>query len=297
MHCLDSSTLGSVNLTPDNTKETSMSISQRLRIRDYRQIFQLVGQCSELGADSIAWRDHLQNAARELFRSQIAIYTESERVADPGVKDWLTIQVHLDSGWPCESDRLAMYRLYETGHPDCDGSPFTSEIADSPTPLGAACRRDSIGNRDWYRGFFYNEFMRPAHLDDAIMLRHRIGNDLRLLVLQRAEHDQHFERRDVRKLRLLGIELARAYGTTLALRGGPSVAHLPPRLRQVLLCLLRGDSEKQAALRLGISPHTVHDYVKSLHQRFGVRSRGELLSTCQPLLRALEYSSLPRNDA
>lgn len=53
---------------------------------------------------------------------------------------------------------------------------------------------------------------------------------------------------------------------------------LPPRLKQTLTCLLAGDSEKQAARRLGLSPHTVHVYVKSLYRRFGVNSRGELLA-------------------
>lgn len=53
---------------------------------------------------------------------------------------------------------------------------------------------------------------------------------------------------------------------------------LPPRLRQTLAGLLAGDSEKQVARRLAISPHTVHVYVKSLYRRFGVSSRGELLA-------------------
>jgi len=53
---------------------------------------------------------------------------------------------------------------------------------------------------------------------------------------------------------------------------------LPPRLRQVLAGLLKGDSEQQVALRLGISAHTVHEHVKRLHRRFGVSSRGELLA-------------------
>ena len=34
--------------------------------------------------------------------------------------------------------------------------------------------------------------------------------------------------------------------------------------------------------RLGISPHTVHNYVKALHQRMGVTSRGELLAKAAP---------------
>lgn len=53
---------------------------------------------------------------------------------------------------------------------------------------------------------------------------------------------------------------------------------LSPRLRQTLDRLLAGDSEKQIAVRLRISPHTVHVYAKQLHKRFGVASRGELLA-------------------
>jgi DNA-binding CsgD family transcriptional regulator len=52
---------------------------------------------------------------------------------------------------------------------------------------------------------------------------------------------------------------------------------VPLRLRKVLACLLRGDSEKQVASKLGLSQHTVHTYVKSLYEHFGVRSRSELL--------------------
>lgn len=54
--------------------------------------------------------------------------------------------------------------------------------------------------------------------------------------------------------------------------------NLPPRQRQTLERLLQGDSEKQIALRLKLSPHTIHSYVKALHKRLAVSSRGELLS-------------------
>ena len=58
----------------------------------------------------------------------------------------------------------------------------------------------------------------------------------------------------------------------------PAAVGLTPRLEQTLHCLLDGDSEKQVAQRLNLSPHTVHVYVKALYRRFGVSSRGELLA-------------------
>ena len=58
----------------------------------------------------------------------------------------------------------------------------------------------------------------------------------------------------------------------------PNRHGLTPRARQVLDCLLDGDSEKQAALRLGLRVTTVHGHVKRLYLHFGVGSRAELLA-------------------
>lgn len=53
---------------------------------------------------------------------------------------------------------------------------------------------------------------------------------------------------------------------------------LPFRLQQTLECLLSGRSTKETAQAMGISPLTVNGYVKELHRRLGVCSRGELLA-------------------
>ena len=53
---------------------------------------------------------------------------------------------------------------------------------------------------------------------------------------------------------------------------------LSPRLRQTFVCLLEGNSEKEVAARLRVSPATVHQYVTALYRYFGVRSRAQLLS-------------------
>lgn len=51
---------------------------------------------------------------------------------------------------------------------------------------------------------------------------------------------------------------------------------LPSRERQTLIYLLSGCSHKNIATRMNISQHTVNDYAKQLHRRFGVTSRAEL---------------------
>jgi DNA-binding CsgD family transcriptional regulator len=57
-----------------------------------------------------------------------------------------------------------------------------------------------------------------------------------------------------------------------------SLDWVSPREQQVLDLLTRGCSTKETAERLELSPHTVHDHVKSLHRKLGVSSRGELIA-------------------
>jgi DNA-binding CsgD family transcriptional regulator len=90
----------------------------------------------------------------------------------------------------------------------------------------------------------------------------------------------------------LGIAALRASRTTRCLEGDAQdsgrAAGLPtaqaaaptlsPRLRQTLAHLLEGKREKQVAVELGLSPSTVHEFIRALYCRFGVSSRAELLA-------------------
>jgi DNA-binding CsgD family transcriptional regulator len=53
---------------------------------------------------------------------------------------------------------------------------------------------------------------------------------------------------------------------------------LPPRLKETLKGLCEGLAEKEIAAKLGLSQHTVHDYVKSIYRRFRVQSRAALVA-------------------
>jgi DNA-binding CsgD family transcriptional regulator len=72
--------------------------------------------------------------------------------------------------------------------------------------------------------------------------------------------------------------LAPHLGRELWLSTQPNLSALSRRLRQTLERLLAGDSERQAALALGISPATIREYVTNLYRHFGVASRSELLA-------------------
>jgi DNA-binding CsgD family transcriptional regulator len=53
---------------------------------------------------------------------------------------------------------------------------------------------------------------------------------------------------------------------------------LSPKEQVVLELLTIGDSVREIADKMGRSPHTVHDHVKSLHRKLGASSRGELVA-------------------
>lgn len=54
---------------------------------------------------------------------------------------------------------------------------------------------------------------------------------------------------------------------------------LRPRHRETLELLMTGASEKEIAAALGISVHTVHQYVKAIYRRFRVKSRAQLMAS------------------
>jgi DNA-binding CsgD family transcriptional regulator len=95
------------------------------------------------------------------------------------------------------------------------------------------------------------------------------------LAEQPAEREENPARR---KRRLLARFCQLLLDPSEDARPSVSLDGLSNRQRQTLERLLVGDSEKQIAAALGISPNTTHVYVKALHRHFAVCSRGELLA-------------------
>jgi len=258
-----------------------MGQSNRPRLRELRSIYYLVGECCELGADPIAWRQHLVETLTSLLGAQVAIHTESVVAAPYGQPGWLRPVYVIDTGWPTASDRQSLEQFMAQGKPEL--GPFVPDMFDPPVRIKVFHPRGRVGEKAWHESLFYNEFVRPAHLDDWFHAHHlNEQGQVFWVSVNRASEDRPFQERQRRLLSLLFHEITMHWGGRLAKLEAPSVYTLAPRLQQVLRCLLEGDSEKQVALQLGISPHTVHHYVKDLHRRFGVSSRGELLAHSRP---------------
>jgi DNA-binding CsgD family transcriptional regulator len=145
----------------------------------------------------------------------------------------------------------------------------------------SVCSRDqAVDDLTWFGSTFFNETLRACELKDMLVSFFDMPGRERqsLISVLRPLGARPFGRRERLIIRLFHTELGRHFGASLATLGDPDLAGLTPRLRDTLRCLLEGDSEKQAASRLGLSTQTVHQYVQALYRHFRVSSRSELMA-------------------
>jgi DNA-binding CsgD family transcriptional regulator len=239
--------------------------SPRLRLRDVRRAFRLLGEIRALGTDPNAWRPHMVLGLRKLLRAHIVVSSEVHFRTMPGG----TMRV-IDIGWGSDADgKIWQIRTERDGEKPED---FWLRPAGATTPTPEKAHDESlmpvVPTRRIYGGtrFVLSQYTLPH------------AGAVDQLGLHRLHDDQPFTHADHRLVRMLHVELGRLWRRDVLLRVADPATDLPPRLTQTLHELAGGASEKQIALKLGLSRHTVHNYVKALHQRLGVSSRGELMA-------------------
>ena len=261
-----------------------MGKSQRIRLKDLRAIYMLVGECCEVGRDPYAWHIRAFEGLRKVLGAQMAFASMSEHdLSDLQFREALGTM-----GWGA-MDADGRQATMEYGDLDMQQSdPSFLPFLEMTSDLMVRRRRELVPNNQWYRTPHFNDFYRRARCDDAIlMVAHppaETGVQIHHINLFRALGDPAFCVRDRRLAYLFFREIRSLIGRKLTPFGTKKPYGLSPRLREVLALLSEGYSEKQVARELAISPHTAHDYVKELHKRFGVSNRAELLARSRSLL-------------
>lgn len=241
---------------------------------ELRRILRLTNDLRDLPRGSLEQRRWALQGLCHLVGGQIGLWleltlAEGERILVSGATD---------IGWGSDRERRA-YVSYLDAQPrsiDPSHAPLTRLLRDRPF---TATRRQVLGDRAWYASEHVQEFRRAGGVDDFMYCGHLSSNGVQAhgMSLHRPWGDRPFSERERRIVEAFHAETRWLYETP-----SPVPEHLledlPPRLRQVLVRLVRGLAEKQVAAELGISQSTVHDYVKALYRRFGVNSRGELLA-------------------
>jgi DNA-binding CsgD family transcriptional regulator len=257
-----------------------MSKSSLLRVTDVRAVYQLVNECRELGDDPAGWRRHLLAKAARLTGSALTIEYEG-RFLNPfrltGIMEW---------GWETSGlDRAAFVRLNEEYvRLGAEFNPMVhAYFAERDAGRGPCLSRsDVLSDSQWYRSRYYQDWHNAFGVDAmmyCILPMPASGSLLDvLLVFVRPLRERDFTSRHRAIVRELHEKITALIGGPLAGFHEPSPADLPSRIRQTLQCLLEGDSDKQAARRLGLGRYTVNQYTKMIFAHFGVGSRAELLA-------------------
>ena len=254
-----------------------MSRSARLRLSDLRAVHQLVGECRELGDDPILWRRHLLAWAARLAGAGFCVLGEVGDGKLPSRYDLGTVDLGADNGF----DRAGWLRSLKEFRADSFFNPHMNAMFDRVPPGVVPSRADLVPDREWYTSFCYQTCLRTLGADASIFCMWPIPGalgDYNVLYLLRPTGERDFNGRQRATEAEAMAMVAPLLGGPLARLHEPAPTELPPRLRQVLRCLLEGDSDKQIAARLRISRYTVNQYTKGIYRRFGVGARSELLA-------------------
>src|SRR5262245_11704104 len=129
-----------------------MSKSQRLRLREVRALFHLVGECRELGADAEAWRRHLAAGLCRLAGGQMCLVGEARL---DGPEKLMVPLDFVDHGWPTAEGRTYYLRwLKDPRVLDSENIRAFNQVSGR---LVTRTREQFVEDRTWYASFFFNE--------------------------------------------------------------------------------------------------------------------------------------------
>ena len=239
--------------------------SDHVGFEDLRALFRLEGELCELPRGSEQQRRHALEGLTALVGAQVAIWGIFGNLARAG--GFIREAVHV--GWSGAHERQLYVDYLREGQlrlPD----PCIQRIARAvDRPVCTLMRAQIMTTGEWYRAEHVHEYRRAAGID-AFLHSVRAHPDAGYVIsLHRPWGGRAFTERERRLVDFFHNE-------SRALAPREPTAALAPHLDKTLRALLRGLSEKQVAAELGLSPHTIHEYVRSLYRRFGVASRAEL---------------------
>jgi DNA-binding CsgD family transcriptional regulator len=243
---------------------------------DVASLLRIAGEVGELDQDAYVRRRHILEQLLGLIGGCWAICSEIDPLHVNGC-GWAVPNTITCAG-TLSGYQQTVIDQYLTGQLDAL-DPCTPHLLRRRTPV-ITFRRAEVADQSWFHSDHFERVRQPLGFGESMYgkLTTPDGRCLKLS-LHREFHDPPFNDRHVQLLHVFNENLAGLYVVmpSPAQASGP-IDSLPPRLRPVLQRLLVGDSEKQAAKKLGLSPHTVHEYIKMLYRTFAVNSRGELLA-------------------
>jgi DNA-binding CsgD family transcriptional regulator len=139
-----------------------------------------------------------------------------------------------------------------------------------------------VSDRDWYRSEFANDYGLPAGFDHVLISFRgaQTPHTAFFVGVTRARGERPFSVEDRDFVELFHETLSPLLDQPRDQSRSATTAatKLTPRMRLTLERLLCGESDKEIAMHLGISRHTVHQYCKAIYRAHGVTGRTQLLA-------------------
>jgi len=254
--------------------------TRKLSHGDAKKVYHLLNECRELGDDAGQWKSHLMSGVARLVGADIVLHATLSGVHENKFR-------MLNGGaWGFEHGfNLAGWTQLIQEH----GIEMRSEMAEQmflklrdPFLSGLTLTRQALfPDTEWERTFDCQVIARTIGTDPVMQSCHRIAGRPDMadaMTIGRHREERLFDELEESIVRLVHSECVLLIGEALASHEDPQPARLPFRVRQVLRCLLEGDGDKRIAQRLGLSIHTVNQYIKTIYRFFQVSARAELLS-------------------
>lgn len=245
-----------------------------VRTRDVRAILKIVNELPDLPPDPAARTVHMMNEVCKLFGARSGIAGVANRDARSGD---VIIRYGVAGGFLDES-MVLVYQQYAAQEHVRDV--LMTSIMQQPDPTGLFTRASQVPDRTWYNSAHFNEIRVPLGIDDAIYAFWPVPGAPLLagIGLNRERGGRKFSKRELELAAILHDALIPFYRYLYDATCREPGPRLTPRTRQVYQQLMLGLSQKEIAVRLRMSPHTVHDHVKQVYTAFGVNSRAELMA-------------------
>jgi DNA-binding CsgD family transcriptional regulator len=246
-----------------------------LSSQDVVVVYRLIEQLCERGNDVRAWREYFLTELCRIFDAQLGISYLMNFSLDPGnvaPKTLVYIEIGSNAFW---KSWLAKG--------DFTPNPATPFIMERFGTDFTCTHNEWFDDEHWHNSEFFRNVARPSDWDYSIYSQVGITRPgvVDGIGVARRLGGPPYTPKEVAMLRLIHQELARLWR-----KHDPLDAHtIPPRQREVLEGIRRGESRKTIAEKMGVSDHTVHSYEKALFDRAKVTSRMELLAMLGKLIR------------
>lgn len=241
-----------------------------VRTADVQAILRIVGGAAELWYQPELQRQFTLDSLCQLFDAKVG-YCDTLELGLADETRPPAVAYGLD-----DDGKTAFESAFRSGEPR---DPLLEVVRASDGRVASLSPQDAVSDAEWYASVCYRRLREPYGVDHTLSVKvtaSSIGRQT-VLTLCRAKGAEPFSERETHLLELCLSEMAWPFTPALTYQD-PRLQSLAPRQRKVMELLLIGDGEKQVAMKLGLSRHTVHQYVKELYEALKVSSRSELLA-------------------